>query len=47
MRKKELTPEEKKRLLEMEELKGEFKKKAAKTKKLPKDFARERPLMQS
>lgn len=40
MRKKELTPEEKKRLLELEEMKGEFKKKAVKTHKLTERFCK-------
>lgn len=40
MRKKELTPEEKKRLLELEEMKGEFKKKAVKTHELSERFCK-------
>ena len=40
MRKEELTPEEKKRLLELEEMKGEFKKKAVKTHELSERFCK-------
>lgn len=40
MRKEELTPEEKKRLLELEELKGDFKKKAVKAHELSERFCK-------
>lgn len=40
MRKEELTPEEKKRLLELEELKGEIKKKAVKAHELSERFCK-------